>query len=241
MPPPDGLPLLPLSDDELAPYYADAPDGIRANMVQSVDGAGAFQGRTKQITDAADQALLKHLRSQADVVVVGAATVMAEKYGPVRLDDAQRAARETAGYAATPPLALITARAQLPLDLRVFDPQAPRPIIFTLAGAAADHPELADVADVVAIGETEIEPASVAAELNRRGLRRILCEGGPYVLSRFIEADLVDDMCLTISPYLAGSQPTTSQPASARRVPTHLTLRHALTRNDLLYLRYSRD
>lgn len=237
---PVGLPLLPLTDGELEAYYGDAPNGVRANMVQSLDGAGAFQGRTKKITDDADQALLKHLRSHADVVLVGGATVQAEKYGPVRLDDAQRANRTSNGYAATPPLAVVTARALLSLDLRIFDPEAPRPIIFTLAAAAADHTELTDVADVVAIGEQEMDLDRLFGELRDRGLSRILCEGGPFLLSQLVENDRVDEICLTVAPYLAGSQPTTPQPASALALPIHLQLRHALTRNDLLYLRYSR-
>lgn len=240
MAPPTDLPLLPLADADLEAYYGDAPRGVRANMVQTIDGAGAFAGRTKRITDAADQALLRHLRSHADVVLVGGATVQAEHYGPVRLDEAQQAARTAKGYAAVPPLAIVTARALLSLDLRIFDPAAPKPIIFTLAAAAADHPELNDVAEVVAIGDTDFDMARVTGALTDRGLSRILCEGGPFVLSQLVEQDLVDEMCLTLSPYLAGSQPTTAQPASSREVPTHLALRHALTRHDMLYLRYAR-
>jgi riboflavin biosynthesis pyrimidine reductase len=237
---PERLPLLPLTDPELARYYGDAPLGVRANMVQTLDGAGAFHGRTKQITDEADQALLKHLRGHADVVLVGGATVAAERYGPVKLDAAQSAARSAAGYAATPPLAVVTASARLPLDLRIFDPAAPQPIVFTLAGAAAEHPELADVADVVPVGEDVLDFAQVVSSLADRGLARILCEGGPYLLSRLVERDLVEEMCLTVAPYLAGSQPTTPQPASLLERPTRLELRHALTREDLLYLRYTR-
>jgi riboflavin biosynthesis pyrimidine reductase len=79
------------------------------------------------------------------------------------------------------------------------------------------------------------------AALRDRGLTRVLCEGGPYLLASLVEADVVDDICMTLSPYLAGSQPTTMQPASARLTPTRLELRHLLTRNGLLYLRYSRQ
>jgi riboflavin biosynthesis pyrimidine reductase len=237
---PDGLPPLPTTDAELAQYYGDAPHGVRANMVQSVDGAGAFHGRTKAISDPADQVLLKHLRGYADAILVGAATVQAEKYGPVRLSDETRAQREKAGYAAVPPLVVVTARALLSTDLRIFDPTGPRTIVATLGAAADAHPELADVADVVVIGEDEILPDRMLAALRDRGLERILCEGGPFLLSQLIERDLVDDMCLTVSPYLAGSQPTTAQPASAREEPTRLRLRHALSHDDLIYLRYSR-
>jgi riboflavin-specific deaminase-like protein len=240
MAPVDGIPLLPITAAELDPYYGDAPHGVRANMVQSVDGAGAFHGRTKQITDPADQELLKHLRGHSDAIMVGAATVQAEKYGPVRLSEETRTQRADAGYAELPPLVVVTARAMLPTDLPIFDPQGPRTIVATLETAATEAERLREVADVVIVGEHEIEPERILAVLHDRGLHRILCEGGPFLLSQLIEHDLIDDMCLTVSPYLAGSQPTTPQPASAREQPTQLRLRHVLTRNDLLYLRYSR-
>jgi riboflavin biosynthesis pyrimidine reductase len=237
----EAIPLLPLSDEELEALYGDAPDGVRANMVQSVDGAGAFHGRTKQITDPADQQLLLHLRGHADAVLVGAATVQAERYGPVRLDEAMIAIRRAAGYADLPPLVVVTRRSVLPTDLRIFGQEGPRPIVATLRASAEKADQLREVADVIVAGDDQIEPGRILATLRERGMSRVLCEGGPFLLSQLIESDLIDDMCLTVSPYLAGSQPTTPQPASAREVPTRLRLRHVLTRNDLLYVRYSRS
>lgn len=237
----DGVAPLPESSAELDRYYGDPPRGIRANMVVTPDGAGAFRGRTKAITDDADQALLAHLRGHADAILVGAATVQAEHYGLVKLSDEVRQQRERDGFAPTPPLVVVTARATLPATLPLFAPDGPRTIVATLAASAAGATELHEVADVVVVGEDEIEPARILAALNDRGLPRILCEGGPYLLSRLIEHDLVDDMCLTVAPYLAGSQPTTAQPASDRVAPTRLRLRHVLTRDDMLYLRYTRE
>jgi riboflavin biosynthesis pyrimidine reductase len=236
-----GVVELPDSPAGLDAYYADAPDGIRANMVTTVDGAGAFAGRTKAISTDADQMLLGYLRRQADAVLVGATTIHAESYGPVHLPDEARTQRVRAGYAATPPLVVVTAHAKLSLTSKIFAGDGPRPIVATLRASADAATELRDVADIVVVGDDVIEPARIIAELRERGLRRVLCEGGPFLLSTLIENDLVDDMCLTLSPYLAGSQPTTPQPASARETPTRLRLRHVLTHDDLLYLRYSRD
>jgi riboflavin biosynthesis pyrimidine reductase len=241
MAPAEGIALLPESDAELAGFYGDAPRGVRANMVQSVDGSGAFHGRTKAITDPADQFLLRHLRGHADAIMVGSATVLAERYGPVRLSDEIQAQRTEDGHAPLPPLVVVTARALLAPDLRIFERSGPRTIVATIDSAAEQATALRNVADVVMVGGDSIDPPRLVAALHDRGLDRILCEGGPFLLSQLIEYDLVDDMCLTVSPYLAGSQPTTAQPASAREAPTQLRLRHVLTRNDLLYLRYSRD
>jgi len=239
---PLGIPLLPQTAEELDRWYGDAPVGVRANMIQSVDGADAFDGRTRPITDPADQALLSYLRRHADAVLVGGATVQAEGYGPVRLDQPARDQRVAQGHAATPPIVVVTARALLPASLKVFQaPPEARTIVVTSTAGAAAADRLRDVADVIVLDREAIDPAAILQSLQERGLGRILCEGGPFLLTSLIEADLVDEMCLTVSPYLAGSQPTTPRPTSARDVPTRLRLRHVLTRNDLLYLRYSRS
>jgi riboflavin biosynthesis pyrimidine reductase len=236
----DGVALLPDTPSGLDRYYGDPPDGVRANMVLTPDGAGAFDGRTKGITDAADQVLLGHLRGHADAILVGSATVQAERYGPVKLSAESQASRLEQGYTAAPPLVVVTARAILSPALKIFAPEGPRTIVATLANSAERATELREVADVIVVGEDDIDPLRLLAELRARDLTRILCEGGPYLLSQLVEHDLIDDMCLTLSPYLAGSQPTTVQPASHRDKPTRLQLQHVLTRNDLLYLRYGR-
>ncbi|HVW79946.1 MAG TPA: pyrimidine reductase family protein [Mycobacteriales bacterium] len=235
---PAGVPPLPDAVDELDRYYGE-PAGLRANMITSLDGGAAFNGRTKAVTDPADQVLLAHLRSYADVVLVGSATVAAENYGPVRLADELRARRIAAGCEAVPRLAVVTASGRLSPELRIFSSDT-RPIIVTTAQTARAQTGLAELGEVLTAGEAAIDPTALVAGLHGLGLARILCEGGPYLLSTLIDADLVDDMCLTVAPYLTGLQPTTPQPPSHLRAPTRLDLRHVLTKDGMLYLRYSR-
>ena len=236
---PDGIDLLPESVEELDRLYGDAPLGVRANMITTLDGGAAFAGRTKAVTDPADQALLTQLRSHADVVLVGSATVAAENYGPVMLAPELRDRRREQGQSELPRLAIVSASGALSAQLRVFSGDIP-PIVITTERTADERTELADIADIVTAGRDRIEAPEIVSALISMGLPRILCEGGPYLLSTLIEADLLDELCLTVSPYLTGSQPTTPQQASAMSAPTRLSLRHVLQRNGLLYLRYSR-
>ena len=235
-----GLPLLPETFDELDDFYGEQPSGVRANMITALDGGAAFAGRTKAITDPADQMLLAFLRSCCDVVLAGSATIAAEHYGPVKLREELRQRRVAAGRSELPRLAVVTARGALSPELRIFADADQRPLIVTTGQTANDRHVLADLGDVVVAGDEVIEPAEILTALRALGLSRVLCEGGPYLLSTLIDADLVDEMCLTVAPYLAGSQPTTPQPTSSLPAPTRLALRHALQRNDLLYLRYGR-
>jgi riboflavin biosynthesis pyrimidine reductase len=238
---PSNITLLPDDPDGIDQYYGNPPRGVRANMIFTADGAAAFRGRTKAISDPADQFLLGQLRTYADVILVGSGTVSAENYGPIRLSDEQRARREARGEMSDPRLAVVTAHGSLAPTLRIFTGDGPPPLIVTVSRALEDRPDLEQLGEAVIVGEETIDPAVMLEQFRKRGLDRVLCEGGPYMLTSLIDGDLVDDMCLTVSPYLAGSQPTTLQPASDRIAPTRLELRHALQRDGLLYTRYTRQ
>lgn len=238
---PAELTPLPEDPDGLDQFYGDPPRGVRANMIFSADAAAAFGGRTRPITDAADQMLLLQLRSYSDVILAGSGTVAAESYGPVRLTDAQRERRSAQGQEPEPRLAVVTARGSLSPDLRIFTGDGPPPLIVTGNQGLAARPDLAELGEVMVAGEEFVEPAEMLGGFRSLGLERVLCEGGPFLLSTLVDADLVDDICVTVAPFLAGSQPTTAQPPSGLASPTRLELRHVLHRNGLLYLRYSRE
>ena len=90
-------------------FYRDPPDGVRVNMVASLDGAAAFGGRVRPLSDPVDHQLLRAMRAYADVVLVGAGTVRAETYGPVQLTEEQARYRlERWGLDTPPPIAVVT-------------------------------------------------------------------------------------------------------------------------------------
>lgn len=244
-----GVRALPRTSGDLLPLYGDPPDGIRANIVLTLDGGAAFNGKTRPISDDTDLWLLNQLRGYADVLVVGSGTVQAERYGPVRLTDEQRQHRAAAGYADTPPpIAVVSARAALDRDLPVFAGTGSRPLLISVERSRRQAEALSDLADVVIAGDERVDPEVLIAALAERGLRRVLCEGGPTLLASFIERDLVDDMCLSLAPRFAGPQPVDAvgrpgQPLDTTgtlRRPTTLGLRHVLGNDGMLYLRYTR-
>ena len=69
------------------------PDGrpfVYVNMVSSVDGAATLEGTSGALGGDGDRMAFRRLREWADVVLVGAGTIRAEDYGPVRLGDDAR-------------------------------------------------------------------------------------------------------------------------------------------------------
>lgn len=81
--------------------------------------------------------------------------------------------------------------------------------------------------------------SEVVARFRERGLNRILCEGGPTLLDELVAADVVDEICVTVSPTLAGVQDI-GHGAAALTSPRRMRLDHVLTHADYLYLKYSR-
>jgi riboflavin biosynthesis pyrimidine reductase len=224
---------------ELASFYADPPDGVRANMIFSADGAAAFGGRAGPLSCPTDQHLLRILRSFADVVLVGAGTARAENYGPVRLSDAQRQKRHAEGRTAPPPIAVVSRSGELPA--RLFSNPDQPPILVTCARSPARH----DVGNdprppAMVVGDDSVDVSRAVELLREHGMRRILCEGGPTLLDELVDADAIAEICVTLAPKLAGGQPVGLRRPARLSVPVAMRLEHALACDDYLYLKYRR-
>lgn len=180
---------------------------IRANMVASADGAATVSGRSGGLAGEADHTVFGLLRALADVVLVGAATARAEGYRPARV--AGRWAGLRGGRPPAPPIAVLTRSAHLDpaSPLLAEAPAGARTIVLTGQAAPADRrAALARVADVVIAGRDRVDMPTAIAALAGMGHRRILTEGGPHLLGQLAEAGLLDELCLTISPLLAGGE-----------------------------------
>jgi 5-amino-6-(5-phosphoribosylamino)uracil reductase len=234
-----------VDDAELDRLYAYPTDRqrawVRANFIASLDGGATAAGRAGGLGGPGDRALFGLLRALADVILVGAGTVRIENYAGAHLSVAQRQLRHDRGQSEVPPLAVVTKSALLSPDLPVFTQTEVAPLVLTCAANVepARH-RLAGVADVVDCSGDDpgrVDEAAVLAAVTSRGLRRVLTEGGPTLLTSLIEADLLDELCLTIAPRIVGGQaPRIS--AGTAEVFTGMHCGHLLT-DDAGYL-YSR-
>jgi riboflavin biosynthesis pyrimidine reductase len=193
--------LLPdaVADVDPATVYGDAPrtppagrPWVMANMVASLDGSAAVDGRSGPLGGPADKAVFHLLRSVADVILVAAGTARAEGYKPARGDDPA-------------PIAVVSRSLELDLASPLFTEAAARTIAITCEAADADRRRAtAEVADVVVAGDARVEVGAALTALHERGHRLVLCEGGPSLLAQVAAAGALDELCLTISPILVG-------------------------------------
>jgi riboflavin biosynthesis pyrimidine reductase len=198
----------PRPEATLEEVYAYPPTGpwLRANMVASVDGAAVVEGSSRPLSSPADRRLIGALRALSDVVLVGAGTARSEGYRALVPNAVRRAQRAERGQPDAPVLAVVTSSCRLDPASPLFGREAPRTIVITTAEAAAGPGRpLAEVADVVATPGRQIDLRRALGALDDRGHRRMLCEGGPALLGRLADDDLLDELCLTISPHLTGA------------------------------------
>lgn len=237
--------ILPSAGDELdllglAEAYAYPRERwLRANMVSSADGAAYVDGRSGGLSGPDDKRIFGVLRALADVVLVGAGTARAEEYRPALRRPSLAALRT--GRPETPAIALVTRALDLDLTASLFTDTPPdaRTIVITCAAADAElRAATAKVADVIVAGEETVDLPAALTALSDRGLRQVICEGGPHLLADLTAGGLLDELCLSLSPMLAGpgaSRIVAGQPWPARP----LALKQVLAGDDgFLFSRY---
>jgi riboflavin biosynthesis pyrimidine reductase len=214
---------------------------VRANFIASLDGAATHDGRTRGLNNADDKQVFDLLRMLCDVVLVGAGTLRTEGYADLRVEDGASAWRLQHGLPPQPTLAVVSARLTLNPEMAAFAQAPVRAIIFTHARSPVQQRrELSRAAEVIVCGEERLDPHAMLACLAQRGLRQVLCEGGPHLLGTLIEADCLDELCLTLSPVLENGRAGRIT-AGAAQTPRGMRLGHVLSVQDMLLLRYERS
>lgn len=214
----DAVPLPP----ELAERYGGAlriPNRspyVFANFVSTIDGVVSYDvpgaDKAAQISEghAADRFVLALLRAVADAVVVGAGTLRKEPatlWTPefVMPDGAAEFAvlRRSLGLRPHPLTVIVSASGRIDASLPVFRSGTPVIVATTTDGAR----QIARSAGVraAAVADSAPLPTGAIVELAvREAGPRVLTEGGPTLLGRFLEDGAVDELFLTIAPRLAG-------------------------------------
>ncbi|MEP6853176.1 MAG: pyrimidine reductase family protein [bacterium] len=200
----------PVDNPDLHDWYGRGwldDGGVRVNFIVSADGGVSVAGRSRGLQTPGDNRVFAVLRDLADVVLVGSGTARAEGYSAVKPDARRAAARRQHGLAAALPVAVVSRSLELDPASALFTraQRGARTIVVTCAAAPGDRRrELSEAADVLVAGTETVDLADAVAQLAARGLRRVLCEGGPSLFRDLVSAGVASEICLTVSPLLAG-------------------------------------
>lgn len=180
---------------------ADRPYLV-TNFAVTLDGRATLHGRSGAIGSDTDTELLVCLRTRVDAVMIGAGTMRAERYGRPVADPGKRGRRERRGLSQDPLLVIVSGRLDIPWDASVFSDRGARVLIFTTSDTQAPE-TVAEVRLVRHDGKVDL-PTALAYLRSERGVRALLCEGGPRLHAQLIDQGLVDELFVTHAPKLAG-------------------------------------
>jgi riboflavin biosynthesis pyrimidine reductase len=167
--------------------------------------------------------------------------VRAEGYGPMRVNAESAAWRVERGLGAHPVFAIVSGALDLDARSSIFTDAPVRPIVVTTQRSTAQQrARFEPVADVVVAGGETVDVAVMLAALADRGLNHVLNEGGPSLFGALLAADVVDELCLTVSPLLVAGEAgrIASGGLGSRR---DLELEQVLVAESALMLRYLRS
>ncbi len=219
---------------ELAPD--DRPYTV-VNFVASADGRATLAGRSGGLSDPGDRQIFRALRGVAEALLVGTGTLRTENYGRVIKNPELRRDRQLRGLAPEPILATTTRGGELPTGIPLFgDPEA-RVVVYSMGDVDLDG--VRAQVEIVRLPSSETTMAATLAHLRReRGIRLLLCEGGPTLFSSLLREQVADELFLTVSGVLAGADELAITADRALVKPLPLDLKWVLGEGDSLYLRY---
>jgi 2,5-diamino-6-(ribosylamino)-4(3H)-pyrimidinone 5'-phosphate reductase len=199
---------------------------LYTNMVSTLDGKIAIEGKANDIGEAGDRRVMRNLRAISDGVLRTGSTLRAEKIlSGVPHDLSIR--RVDNGLSPQPFEIILTKTADVSILQNLIDYDPTRTILLT--------------------GERS-EPLDLTLTLRdlkeKHHIRRLLMESGPTLNYSLVSQNLLDEIFLTISPKLVAGLPAGSLniltgellPREAQVAPRLLSVH---TMNNELFLRYS--
>jgi len=205
-------------------------------MLHTLDSAYfGPDGVSKSLSNPRDREVLLEVRRLADVVLVGAATIRAERYKPMLTNAV---------------VAIVSPSLNLPWDEPLFGESTHAPIVFTRSEAfsaqsnssaftLAMQMQEQNKVQLVHLDDPAIDSLTY---LREQGHQRVVCEGGPRLLESLFP--FVDELDLTTAPFLVGTKPASVQDIHAREMSAQSAdweLANWWTEDSFTYAKYLRQ
>ncbi len=166
-----------------------------------------------------DLADLYVLRSECDAILVGSGTVRTDNPSLVTKSNLLRDQRLAAGKSADPLKVTVTQSGNLDPHANFFQDGSggklvycPDEVVEKLRG------KLGDLAEVAGLGEVPIHAADMAQNLESRGVKKLMVEGGGQMLNLYLGEGIAHYLRVAIAPFFVQGQ-RARQLAQGRNLP----------------------
>ncbi|WP_432091486.1 RibD family protein [Streptomyces sp. NRRL F-5630] len=153
------------------------------------------------LSNADDFDRVDQVRAESDAILIGATTMRKDNPRLLVNSSERRAQRVADGKPEFPLKVTVTQSGDLSAGLKFWHHGGAK-LVFTVDDAAEKvRATLGDLADVVSAGPN-LDWGFVLDELGRRGVKRLMVEGGGTIHTQLMAADLADEVHLAIAPLL---------------------------------------
>ncbi|MCU1414767.1 MAG: deaminase [Microbacteriaceae bacterium] len=179
---------------------------VTLSCAMSIDGYLDSAAPTRlAMSNAADLDRVDRVRSENDAIMVGASTVRRDNPRLLVRSEQRRMGRVAAGLPHSPTKVTVTSRGELSPDAEFFTSGDVEKLVYTPHGKARRlAARVGDVATVIGLAE-RVTMAGILDDLvGRRGVHRLMVEGGGKLLTQFLAEDLADELQLVVAPLFVG-------------------------------------
>lgn len=171
----------------------------------SLDGyLGGATERRLVLSNDADFDRVDAERAACDAIMVGAATVREDNPRLLVRSEARRRERVVRGLASSPIKVTVTRRVELDVCANFFVLGDSEKLVYCPSATVAKaRSRLGPVATVIDGGQP-VDLRRVSEDLGRRGVQRLMVEGGGTVHTQFLTGDLADELQLVVAPCFVG-------------------------------------
>jgi 5-amino-6-(5-phosphoribosylamino)uracil reductase len=175
------------------------------SCAMSIDGyiAGAAM-KPLPLSNAADFDRVDAVRAACDAILVGAATVRTDQPRLLLRSDARSSERRARGLPPSPIKVTVTRGGRLDASAAFFAAGDTEKLVYCASPVVNQASErLGSVATVVDGGQP-VSMHWVSEDLYRRGVQRLMVEGGQSVHTQFLTGNLADELHLAVAPFFIG-------------------------------------
>ncbi|HEX7105862.1 MAG TPA: dihydrofolate reductase family protein [Acidothermaceae bacterium] len=171
----------------------------------SIDGyLDGAQVKRLPLSNEADLDRVDAVRASCDAILVGAATVRNDNPRLLVRSKARQRDRVARGLRPSPVKVTLTRGAKLDPSSEFFVAGDVEKMVYCARPSfASAQAKLGSVATVVDGGE-QLDVCSLSCDLHRRGVSRLMVEGGGNVHTQFLTANVVDELQLVVAPFFVG-------------------------------------
>lgn len=167
----------------------------------SLDGKIATRTGDSALSSKSDKIRVHNLRAKADAILVGKNTVLQ--------DDPVLTVRYARGK--NPTRVILDSLGQIPTNSKIIRTSHKIPTIVAVSKKASKK-NLARLGkfplDVVIAGKTRVDLKKLLQYLYKRNIKTILLEGGGTTNWDFVYQKMIDEIIVTVTPYLVGGKDT---------------------------------